>query len=115
MIFVRLLRLILDSISPTRKSLVLLGIGFNIIQKNNCLLFNVGTSHALSWIINNNLFFRILGKKQNQIKFYTISKQFLSDILCFIINLRKPNIYTGKGIYYNKVKYKTKIGKIKKM
>lgn len=115
LLYVRLLRLVIDSMAANRRSLVVLGIGFNIVHVKMHLLFNVGTSHALQWSIKNNIFFRILGKKQNQIKFYSISKQILSDILISVINLRQPNIYTGKGIYYHKLKFLTKIGKIKKI
>jgi ribosomal protein L6P/L9E len=115
LLFVRLLRLVFDSMAANRRSLSVLGIGFNIIQEKTYLLFNVGTSQSIKWKIKNNVFFRILGKKQNQIKFYSISKQYLSDILISIIKLRQPNIYTGKGIYFHKLNFSTKIGKIKKI
>lgn len=115
LIYVRLLRLLLDTIATTRMSLEVLGIGYNIFQKENYLYFNVGTSNALKWKIMDNIVFTILGKKVNKIKFYTFSKQYLYDVLNLIIKLRKPNIYTGKGIFFYNIKFITKIGKIKKL
>lgn len=115
LIYVRLLRILFDTIATSRMSLEVLGTGYNISYKKNCLYFNVGTSNFIEWPIANNLLFRIKGKKLNRIKFYSFSKQYLHDILKIILYLRYPNIYTGKGIYYYKLKFQTKIGKIKKM
>lgn len=115
LLYVRLLRVLFDTLASNRMTLEVRGIGYNINQKRDFLFFNVGTSIALQWQIVNNVFFKILGKKQNQIKFYTYSKQYLYDILNLIIQLRKPNIYTGKGIFFYNIKFKTKIGKIKKV
>ncbi len=115
LIYVRLLRLLFDTIASTRMSLEVLGIGYHILQKQNYLYFNVGTSNAIQWKIMDNIVCNVLGKKSNRIKFYTFSKQYLYDVLNLIIKLRKPNIYTGKGIFFYKLKFNTKIGKIKKI
>jgi hypothetical protein len=115
LLYVRLLRLLFDSIAASRMSLEVLGVGYNIFYQNNFICFNVGTSNSLQWILPNNIFFKILGKKKNQLKFYTYSKKYLFDLLSSIIKLRQPNIYTGKGIYYYKLKFSTRIGKIKKI
>jgi hypothetical protein len=101
-------------IIPIRVKLQLYGIGYCFFLKKNILLCNVGGSYFMEYKLNKNFLYYILGKKKNILLLKSISLVQLKQISINIINLRYPNIYTGKGIFFYKKKYFTKIGKLKK-
>jgi ribosomal protein L6P/L9E len=90
------------------------GIGCTFFLKEKFLCLEVGLSHVIFYKIPKTIILWILGKKLNYLKVYGILSFYVNDCLAKLILLRFPNIYTGKGIFWNNTKIFLKIGKIKK-
>jgi len=93
------------------------GIGYLFCQTKNHISLNVGLSHLIHYKVPENIICLISGKKFNYLKVYGTLGYFVNDYASKIILLRKPNIYTGKGLYWKRqvLFFKLKVGKIKKI
>jgi hypothetical protein len=89
------------------------GIGFSIYTDYYKICFNIGTTKTLFYILPKNFLYKILGKKQTILLIIGISKEKLYQLSNYIIQLRFPNVYTGKGIFFFKKKIFKKVGKLK--
>jgi hypothetical protein len=89
-----------------------IGLGFKNFIYNNKFFLYLGDANLLK--INFNTKIKIICKK-NQIIFLSKNKNLLFNFINKILNIKKINIYKGKGIiYYNNFKFmKLKKGKKK--
>jgi ribosomal protein L6P/L9E len=108
-------RTILESHFGYRLRIFVKGVGFSVRVENFQLILNVGASSCIKKKIYLNFLFRVLGRKQNILSIYGGSYQKLKNFIDELINLRKINSYTGKGILYYKEIKKLKIGKVTKI
>ena len=91
----------------------LIGVGYKISILKNKILFRLGWSHDYLFLFNNEKI-KIIQPKQ-KIPFFIIfgiSLNYISYISSLIRNLKKPDVYKGKGICFDKEILKLK--KIKK-
>lgn len=89
------------------------GVGYRFQIVANKLLIHVGYSHTLQVKLPLNQNFT-LNKKSTLLRAKSSNLAKLSNFLSFIRNLRKPDVYKGKGIRYKKDPIKLKEGKKKK-
>lgn len=96
------------------KKIYLKGTGFKVFNSlnKNELVFKLGLSHFFKIAIPKTITFDII--KINEIKFSSNDKIILGSFLNFLINLRVPDSYKGRGILL--INHKTrrlKKGKVK--
>lgn len=89
------------------------GVGYRFQIMANKLIIHVGYSHTLQVKLPLNQNFT-LNKKSTLLRAKSSNLAKLSNFLSFIRNLRKPDVYKGKGIRYKKDPIKLKEGKKKK-
>jgi len=86
---------------------VLIGVGFKMYTKKNFSYLKLGYSHLVTRY--NPLYFKIKRKKRKG-RFsilstsYSLIKNYSSDLM----QLKKPGVYTGKGIRIRKLKFQRK-------
>ena len=97
------------------KRLQLVGIGFNakVEAKNSedYLVLNIGFSHLVNFSIPKGI--KIEVEKNNLVVVKGIDKQLVGKIAAEIRQLRKPDVYRGKGIKYEDEEIRKKA--VKKM
>ena len=91
-----------------KMSLLLKGIGFKALVKNNDLILKLGFSHSIIISIPNNI--KILNQS-NKLIFNSIDYIFLSQFVHYIKNYKKPEPYKGKGLLLKNEKILQKEGK----
>ncbi len=96
-----------------KRKIRLRGIGYKFLLENGILTFRIGFTHPFSVAISSLLYFRI-NKKRTKLLFKCNDNNKLTLFLSAFQNIKKPNIYTGKGIRYNLKKFYQKEGKKKK-
>lgn len=98
------------------QKVLLVGTGFKVfnskLNKGKELIFKLGFSHLIKVKIPKNIKFKII--KFNEIKFLSYDKELMGSFLNFVVNIRFPDSYKGRGIVIvGKTKVKLKKGKIK--
>jgi large subunit ribosomal protein L6 len=96
-----------------KRKIRLKGIGYKFLLNKNILTFQIGFTHAFSVTISSLLYCRINKKRTKLLLKYNDYNK-LTLFLSAFQNIKKPNIYTGKGIRYNLKKFHQKEGKKKK-
>ena len=96
-----------------KRKIRLRGIGYKFLLEKNILIFRIGFTHPFTIPISSLLYFRI-NKKRTKLLFKCNDYNKLTLFLSAFQNIKKPNIYTGKGIRYNLKKFDQKEGKKKK-
>ena len=111
---IKLLLLFRELSSPVYNKLKIFGIGFSINVCDNHIIFQVGTTNILSYKIPQNVFVTVLGKKSTILLVCGTNVNYINNFCYQLIQLRYPNIYTGKGVFFYKKKFIKKIGKVQK-
>ncbi|PQP79902.1 50S ribosomal protein L6 [Candidatus Phytoplasma phoenicium] len=91
------------------KKLELVGLGYDVKQEGQNLVFLLGFSHPIILPIPKNLQIEIIKNKEIIIK--GMDKQFIGEFASKIAKLRKPDPYQGKGIRYEGQYIHRKAGK----
>jgi large subunit ribosomal protein L6 len=91
----------------SKKILILKGLGLKIFfnNKTRSLEFKLGYSHILILKVDKEIF---VGIKKNIIFLQSLNKEKLGNFSFKIKNLRHPDCYRGKGIWYKNEKIKMK-------
>ncbi len=80
------------------KILELIGVGYRVQIKEKTLVFSLGYSHDLHYLLPNEI--EAIVKDQTKITLKSIDKQKLGQTASEIRNLRPPEPYKGKGVRY---------------
>lgn len=104
---------VLNASFGIKKYLLVRGVGYKFIKKNQYLLLQIGYSHNINVLIPSFVQTK-LNRKSTKIKFFTNNVAFLTGLLSSIRNYKKPDVYKGKGIRYRKDLVIRKEGKKKK-
>jgi large subunit ribosomal protein L6 len=96
-----------------KRKIRLKGIGYKFIFNKNILTFQIVFTHSFSVTISSLLYCR-MNKKRTKLLLKYNDYNKLTLFLSAFQNIKKPNIYTGKGIRYNLKKFYQKEGKKKK-
>lgn len=94
------------------KILILQGIGFKFQLTEDLLIINVGYTHSIKIIIPNYL--RVTLDSPTIIKINGIDKEQVSLFASIIYNIKPPEPYKGKGIFYENQQISKKAGKIRR-
>jgi large subunit ribosomal protein L6 len=107
LIFTLFLSAIRDVSLSYRVVLRVRGVGFKIFRKLDYLCLEVGYSHLLNLLIPQNIFIKILNRKNTRFLLQSLSRQYIREYSEYIKSLKKPNEYTLKGIHYkNEILFK---------
>jgi len=87
------------------------GIGYRVYPMYNLLVLKLGYNHHLIYLLPYELRISVIGRKKRGIVLFSMSKLILASISRFIIRLRLPNVYTGKGIKLRGILFVRKGGK----
>ncbi len=104
---------LISVVTGFEKKLKVIGIGYKVFLVNNVLELFLGYSHSVKFIIPNDIMVKI-ESKGNVIILESLNYELLGNISAKIRNLKPPEPYNGKGIFYFDEKIKIKEGKSKK-
>lgn len=94
------------------KQLALVGVGYRVEEKGKDLLFNLGYSHPIEFVLPQGVKGSLLREgRETFVKLESIDKQLLGEVAAKIRALRPPEPYKGKGVRYRNEIVKTKAGK----
>lgn len=93
------------------KKLEINGVGYKVSQEKNKIILNVGYSHPVEFILQDNVSAKI---EKNVITLNSFDKQLLGQMAANIRKIRKPEPYKGKGIKYFDEVIRRKSGKAAK-
>jgi large subunit ribosomal protein L6 len=85
------------------------GIGYRVESKGKGLLFNLGFSHPIDFLLPEGVSATV--EKNNIIKLSGIDKHLLGQTAARIRQLRPPEPYKGKGVKYSEEHIQRKAGK----
>ena len=91
------------------KSLEMVGVGYRVQQTGKGITLNVMRSHTVEVQPPSDVTIEVEGN--NLIRVRGMDKQSVGQIAAQIRSVRKPNVYTGKGIRYLGEQVRTKPGK----
>ena len=91
--------------------LELKGVGFRVFYEKDKLIFTLGFSHKIIYLIPSIVTVNIIGAKNTVLKITGISRQKVKEIGSFIKSYKWPDSYKGKGIKYRGESLSLKIGK----
>jgi large subunit ribosomal protein L6 len=74
------------------------GLGFKAKIKKNLLIFKLGFSHKLIFLIPKKI--HIFCSKSNNIVFFCTNKQYLFEFMMKLRSYKKPDKYKGKGLKF---------------
>ena len=95
-----------------KRELRIIGVGYKvIIQPNNHLSINLGSSHSMEYAIPEGVFVSI--KNNTEILLQSCNKELIGKVASEIRSYKKPDPYKGKGIRYKDEKVLTKSAKKK--
>jgi len=94
--------------------LKILGVGFSFSVKENLIYCAVGASMLLFFKVPFSIIVEVLGRKSTILLVCGSSIVFVNQFCTLLVNLRYPNIYTGKGIFFFRKKVIRKLGKLQK-
>lgn len=77
--------------------LQLIGVGYKVNKVNDDLEFNLGYSHSIKFPSVKGITYSV---SSNVVSVSGINKQLVGQVTQSIIDLRKRDIYKGKGIYF---------------
>ena len=95
--------------SGFEKTLELVGVGYRVQQSGKGVNLQLGYSHTIDVQPKEGITFELEGN--NLIKIQGIDKQVVGEVAANIRKLRKPNVYTGKGVRYQGEQVRRKAGK----
>ena len=95
--------------SGFEKTLELVGVGYRVQQSGQGVNLQLGYSHTIDIQPKEGITFELEGN--NLIKIQGIDKQVVGEVAANIRKLRKPNVYTGKGVRYQGEQVRRKAGK----
>lgn len=84
------------------------GIGYRAEAKGKSILFNLGYSHPIDFVLPQGVSAKV---DKNKVKLTGIDKQLLGETAARIRQLRPPEPYKGKGIKYAEEYIQRKAGK----
>ena len=87
------------------------GIGFKIYRYQRVLCLEVGFSHKLFISIPNNLYIKIVNKKNTKFLIQGFNRHLVHEFANYLRLCRFPNEYTLKGIHYKNQWLVKKAGK----
>lgn len=93
------------------KRLRLVGIGYKLYYSASLLILKLGYSKCIFFLLPFDLRFSITGRKKRGFSIFSIHKLGLTLISRLLLQLRIPNIYTGKGIRMRSTLFSRKLGK----
>lgn len=105
------LQIVLSIYSGWSKKLRLIGIGYKIYYSKNLIILKIGYSNYIICLLPYELRILITGRKKRSYTLFGINKLLFGIILKFILCLRIPNVYTGKGIRLRGFFFTRKAGK----
>lgn len=91
------------------KRLEIVGTGYNVKLQGEDLVFKIGFSHPVVFKKVPNIAFKVEGN--NKVVVLGIDKQLVGQVAHRIKQLKKPDVYKGKGIRYQGEQIKLKPGK----
>jgi len=91
------------------KQLLLVGIGYKVQLEKDKLIFRLGFSHSIEYLIPNDI--KIVNPKAQSLVVYGYDLQKVTQIASELKKLKAPEPYKGKGICYMNEKLKLKEGK----
>jgi len=91
------------------KQLLLVGIGYKVQLEKDKLIFRLGFSHSIEYLIPNDI--KIVNPKAQSLVVYGYDLQKVTQIASELKKLKAPEPYKGKGICYMNEKLKLKDGK----
>lgn len=94
------------------KKLNLQGIGFKFQLLENLLLINIGYTHSIKIIIPN--YVKVDLDSPTAIKIYGIDKEKVNLFASAVYNIKPPEPYKGKGIFYENQEIIRKAGKTRR-
>ncbi len=80
------------------KTLEIIGVGYNVVQKGTALQFSLGLSHKIDLEVPAHLTAEVVSN--TELKISGIDKQQVGEFAAKIKAYRKPEPYGGKGIRY---------------
>lgn len=113
--FFFLKRLFLQIISSIHrgwvKRLRLVGIGYKLYSHSNLLILKLGYSKCIFFSLPLDIRITVTGRKKRRFSLFSIDKMELTLVSKLLLQLRIPNIYTGKGIRIRGISFIRKLGK----
>ena len=95
-------------LSKSRSILILRGRGFRLISFTNSIIkLKLGFTHNIALKLNNFLYFKILTKNGQKFQITGSLIQIIQVISCLNF-IKKKNVFTSKGIFFNTEKIKNK-------
>ena len=76
--------------------LELFGVGYRVKQEGQKLVFNLGYSHPVEFVLPDMVTASI--EKQLELTLSSVDKHLLGQVSANIVRLRKPDAYKGKGV-----------------
>ncbi|WP_259286089.1 50S ribosomal protein L6 [Candidatus Nasuia deltocephalinicola] len=95
------------------KILIFIGLGYKVVLRSSYLYFYLSYSHPRVYKIPPDIFVKILNNSSSEISVKSFNKQRLGEICLIFKNLKKIDVYKGKGIFYKNEKINLKILKKK--
>lgn len=92
-----------------KKELDIVGIGFRAELKDKLVVFNLGFSHPIEFLIPSGININV--EKQTHLIVSGVDKQKVGQTAANIRSLRKPDPYKNKGVRYTGEKLRKKVGK----
>lgn len=89
----------------------LAGIGYKLYTFCNLIIFKIGYNKCLFFLLPLDLRIMITGRKKRGFIIFGMNKLLVTTISKILLQLRIPNIYTGKGIRIRGQRFVRKVGK----
>lgn len=113
LVHMQLKRAVLSTTVGIKKYLLVRGVGYKFLRKNQYLTLQVGYSHKINVLLPSFIKTK-LNRKATKIKFMGSNLAFMTGLISSIRRFKKPDVYKGKGIRYRKDNVMRKEGKKKK-
>jgi len=91
------------------RKLEIAGIGYRVELQENNLIFNLGYSHPITFLLPHGIDAQV--EKQTSVTIKGINKELVGEVAAKIRALRKPDVYKNKGIKYANEILRKKAGK----
>jgi len=78
----------------------LVGIGYKIIVRKNCLIFKLGYSHNICYSSPNQIWFFLTRDKSTCLNIFSYNAELVYQIVTEIYHLKPVEPYKGKGFHY---------------
>ena len=93
------------------KKLEIVGVGYRAMPAKNKITLNLGYSHPIEFVADNDIEFKLDEEAKNIIIVSGINKEKVGQAAAKVRSYRKPEPYKGKGIKYVGEHVKRKAGK----